>query len=259
MVIISPGASSTQFSGQADYFFRIVPTTDLMGALLARHIYTNRHIQLLSCIYDSRNQAYAEPLWQAVQKEFEALGGTSGQTFAFTSGASDLQALMMQVKTVNPEAILFIASGIDVALMAQYGQQQGIEVQLFSSSWAQSPELLQKGGQAVEGLELMVGYTPDMPYPPSQEFARRFEARYKRQSSLLASNGYESMLTLIEALEHTGGKTQGLPEALAAIQDLEGTYSSISFDQYGDVKRPMYMARVENGQFTIVSVVSPVE
>ncbi|MBD3309062.1 ABC transporter substrate-binding protein, partial [candidate division KSB3 bacterium] len=260
MVVISPGASSAQFSAQRDYFFRVVPTTDLMGALMARYMYTNQHIRNLGCIYDSRNQAYAEPLWQAIQNEFETLGGTIGQTFAFTSGASNLQTLMTRVKAVNPEAIFFIAAGIDVALMAQYGQQQGMEdVQLFSSPWAQSPELLEKGGQAVEGLELIAGYTPDIPYPPSLEFARRFETRYKRQPGLLASNGYESMLALTHALEHTSGKTQGLAEALTTLRNVEGAYSAISLDQYGDVKRPVYIARAEKGQFTIISVVSPAE
>lgn len=259
MVVISPGASSTQFSGQADYFFRVVPTTDLMGALFARYISVNRNIQRLHCIYDLRNQTYADPLWQAVQQEFEALGGAVGDTFTLTSGETDLQALMMQVKAVNPEAILFIASGIDVALMAQYVQQQDIEAQLFSSPWAQSPELLEKGGQAVEGLELIAGYTPDIPYPPSQEFARRFEARYQRQPGLLASNGYESMVTLIAALERTKGNARGLPEALATIHDVEGAYSAITLDHYGDVKRPVYIARVENGQFTIIRAVSPAE
>jgi len=93
--------------------------------------------------------------------------------FTFVSGETELKGLMTQIKITEPEAVVFIASPIDTALMVQYGRQQGLEAQFFSSSWAQTDELLAKGGQAVEGLELAAGYSPQNPYPPFERFVER--------------------------------------------------------------------------------------
>ncbi len=257
VVLLSPGASSEQFSGQVDYFFRVVPTTDLMGEALALHIYQNRDVRDLICVYDESNQAYADLLWQAVKVKFEALGGKTRPIFTFTPDVTALDALMTQVKAIEPAGVMFIASPVDTALMMQYGRQQGLQARLFSSPWAQSDALLEKGGKAIEGLELIAGYMPQIPYPPSQRFAEQFEERYGRPPGLLASNGYEAVLVLAYALRQTRGQAQGLPEALVTVKDLEGAYSPISLDEYGDVMRDVYIAVVKDRSFEIVDVISP--
>lgn len=259
VVLISPGASSNQFSGQKDYFFRVVSSTDILGEALAAHMYIVSGARHLTCIYDTQNRAYAEPLWQSIQNRFGALGGSTAQVFTFASGETDLQSLMAQVTATDPETVVFIASGVDTALMIQYGKQYGLEAQLFSSAWAQTNELLEKGGQAVNGLEMVAGYYPRDPSPAFQQFAARFEARYGRMPGLMASYAYEAVLMLAHALEQTEGKATGLPDALASIRDWPGVQGLISMDEYGDVRRDVYVAIVRDGQFEVSDVISPAE
>jgi len=257
VVLISPGASSSQFSGQKDYFFRVVSSTDTLGEALADHMYTARGTRHLTCIYDTNNRAYAEPLWQSIQDRFGALGGSIDQVFPFVSGETDLQSLMVQVTATDPETVVFIASGVDTALMVQYGAQHGLDAQLFSSAWAQTNELLEKGGQAVDGLEMIAGYHPHDTSPTFQQFSAQFEARYGHAPGLMASYGYEALLILAHALEQTKGKAAGLPEALATIRDWQGVQGRISMDKYGDVKREIYVAVVRDGQYEILDVIRP--
>jgi hypothetical protein len=47
-----------------------------------------------------------------------------------------------------------------------------------------------------------------------------------------------------------------LPEALVGIEGLEGVQGIISVDQYGDVKRDVYIAVVRNGRFEIIETIS---
>ena len=62
-------------------------------------------------------------------------------------------------------------------------------------------------------------YHPYHPLPAYQTFAGQFEARYNRQPGLGASHTYEAVLVLAEALKYTGGQAEGLPEALAQINN----------------------------------------
>jgi ABC-type branched-subunit amino acid transport system substrate-binding protein len=74
---------------------------------------------------------------------------------------------------------------------------------------------------------------------------------------MLASNGYEAVLVLEDALEQTAGQASGLPEALATINNLKGTQGVFSIDAYGDAEREIYIIQVKDGQFKLVNIISP--
>lgn len=259
VVLVSPTSSSTQFSAQDDYFFRVMPSNELMGQSLAIHIYTNRDVRQIVGIYDLSNRAFTETYWEAIRAEFERLGGDAETFYGFAPGETDLQDLMGQVKAVEPEAVVFIASPIDTALMIQYGRQQQMDSLLFSSTWAQTGELLEKGGKAVEGLELGGVYNPQDDSLAYQAFVQRFEARYHREPGLAASHSYEVVLVLAEALGQTGGRAAGLREALSSVRGLQGVQGIINIDEHGDVKRDVYILRVEEERFKLVSTIHPVD
>lgn len=255
IVLLSPTASSDQFTGKADYLFRVVSTTNARIKGLARYIYQTHQVRNLVIIYDEGNKAFSEPYWQGSKAAFEKLGGKADRTFPFTSGKTDLSALMNEIKATNPEAILFISSATDTALMMQYGRQLELKAKLFSSAWAQTNELLEKGGKAVEGLEMDAVYDAQSSYPSYQKFVTQFKSRYNRETTFPTSLGYEAVLVLAAALKQTNGQAGGLPEALIKIKDLEGAQGKISLDEFGDVQRDAYIVTVKDGQFKLVNTV----
>ncbi|MCG3210009.1 MAG: Leucine-, isoleucine-, valine-, threonine-, and alanine-binding protein [Anaerolineae bacterium] len=255
VVLLSPTSTSTDFSRQADYFFRVIPGNDFLGMALARHIYRNRSIKRIVGIYDLSNRSFAETQWQAVRAEFERLGGEAGPVFTFTSGETNLKQLMAQVAAVQPEGVVIVASAIDAALLAQYGRQQNLRSHLFSSSWAYTGELLEKGGQAVEGMDLGSFYNAQNPYPAFTPYLNRFTSLYQHNPDFPAAYAYESVLVLARALEQTGGSADGLPQALTQINNLAGIQGAISIDAFGDVNRDIYIVTVENGKFAVKATV----
>lgn len=257
VVLLSPTSSSTEFGKQADYFFRVMPSNRLFGEALAVHIYTDHDAHQLLGIYDLDNQSFTETFWHSIQTQFEALGGDAQQAVTFRSGQQDLKEVMAKVKAADPDSVVFIASAVDTALMAQYGRQIGLEADLFSSTWAQTEELLAKGGQAVEGMELSAVYNPQNPNPAFREFVERFETRYKRPPGLSAVYAYESVLVLAHALEQTGGRAAGLADTLTTIRGFEGAQGPISLDEYGDVIRDVYMVMIQGGEFQLIGTISP--
>jgi branched-chain amino acid transport system substrate-binding protein len=209
----------------------------------------------LTGIYELGNQAYAKTLWQTIQAEFETLGGDASQTFTFTSGETDLRHLMAQVTASRPEAVVFIAPSIDTALMIQYGRQQGLAAKLYSSGWAGTEVFLEKGGRAIEGVELVLTFSDQHSDPAFKKFVQRFKTHYGREPTFSAAYSYEAVLVLAQALEETNGQAEGLPDALKRIKKLEGLQGKISLDEYGDVNRDVYIAVVRNRQFEIIYAV----
>lgn len=258
VVLISPTATSVEFSGRDDYFFRVAPDTDWEGQALARHIY-QEGVRRVSGVYDLSNQVYSERVWQAIQTGFEALGGEVGPSFTFTSGQTDLRSLMSRLLVTRPEAVVLIASAVDAALLAQYLRGAGCPARLFATPWANTEELLAKGGRAVEALDLVSLYNAQNPFPAFQPFVQQFETRYRRTPAYGAAYAYEAVLVLVQALNQTQGRREGLREALKAVQDLEGVQGRISLDACGDVRRRVYIARVVNGQFRVIDTLEPAD
>ena len=257
LVLLSPTATSTEFSNRTDYLFRVLPDTDALGQTLGKYI-TTQNVRQITGIYDLGNQAYTESIWTAIQTEFVQSGGNVIRGFAFVSGKTDLRTLTENVLKTNPEAIVFVASAIDTALMAhQYIHTRGSDVRLFAVPWAQTNELLEKGGQAVEGIVLSSIFHPQNPYPNFQPFANQFKARYNREPEFGAAYAYESVLVLAHALKQTQGKANGLPQALTKINNLVGVQGPITINQYGDAHREVYIVEVKNGQFKVIDTILP--
>jgi branched-chain amino acid transport system substrate-binding protein len=256
ILLISPTSSSPQFNDQDDNFFRLMPSNIYDGIALARYIFHETPVRQIVGVYDIRNRAFAESMWNAIQSEFTALGGDARLDFTFTSGEDDLLELMKEVKLAEPEGIVFIATGVDTALMVQYGHQLEIPTQYFSSTWAQTSELIHKGGNAIEGLVLVAVYNPNNKDGAFLDFSQAFEERYQRPPGLSAPYSYESVLVLAKALEHTGGEKQGLRQEIKNIKGMEGVIGPITFNQHGDVLRDVYIVIVNDSRFETISTIS---
>lgn len=257
MVVINPVSASAEFSQQQDYFFRVVPGNDLLSRVLARYIIQHRQIRTITGIYDIGNRTFSETFWKLFQQEFERLGGSAREELTFVAGQTDLQQFAAQIQAAAPDAVLVIASPVDTAFLLQYLAKQGVRVPAFSSTWAQTNQLIEKGGNAAEGLEMVAVYHSLNPYPAFQPFVKRFVERFKREPTFHAAYGYEAMLVLAEALKHTQGQASGLPDALSSIRNFPGVQGTISIDAYGDVSRDVYIVRISNGQFQVVATIPP--
>lgn len=256
VVLISPTTSSPEFSGQDDYFFRVMQGNEGFGEALAQYIY-DQGIRELACIYDASNEAFAATYWEAAKDKFSALGGEILPAITFYSAEKpDLNAVITELAAEKPEAVLIIASGVDTALLAQYANLQGLDARLYGSSWAVTDELLQKGGAAIEGMVLNGLTNPQDSSEAYLSFQSQYVDRYGVEPGLGASHAYEAVIVLAEALRKTNGSTDGLREALTSISDFQGVNGKISIDQYGDVNREFYLVMVENGKFVTIASIS---
>ena len=143
-------------------------------------------------------------------------------------------------------------------MIAQQIRLKGWPVPLFAAPWAQGENLLQIGGKAVEGMEIIIPFDINNPSPALRAFKTRYQARFAHPPVFTAMYGYETMQMLAIALEKTGGKATGLPQTLLELGDFEGLTGPIRLDEYGDALRPLYIQRIHAGKFETIETLSPV-
>jgi branched-chain amino acid transport system substrate-binding protein len=168
------------------------------------------------------------------------------------STVSDYIPYVYGLRLSNPDAVLIIASPINAGIIAQQIRLQKWEVPLFAAPWARGEELIRNGGNAIEGLELIIASDSDATNPRLESFNSHYLARFAQEPGFTAIYGYEVVQVLVEALKRTSGQSDGLPEALASLSNVSTLTSSITINEYGDTIRPLFIQRVIDAVFVTI-------
>ncbi|MBN1303630.1 MAG: ABC transporter substrate-binding protein [Anaerolineales bacterium] len=250
MIYLSPMVSTPLLQGQKDNFFRVNPVNSYQSKSLARYAYVSLGLKRIAIIYDINNQAYTETYEEDFAEMFEAYGGEVVVEEGFaTLENPDFEPFLKKVKSRNVDGFLVVASSVDTASFAQQAYLRGFDEQILASNWAFTEDLIQNGGRAVDGILTITSHIEDNQTPVYQEFKTKFEEHFGRSPTFSAGYGYESIMVLAEALKKSNGHAEGLAEALLETEYYQGVHGSITLDQFGDVRRTMYIIIVQEGKF----------
>jgi branched-chain amino acid transport system substrate-binding protein len=258
IVLCSPTASTPELSSREDHFFRVVAANPKEGKILAKYLFEQRKKSRVAVIYESDNTAFTQSLLESFTAYYEALGGTIGSAISFSSSTqSDFAKIVEELKQSEPDGLLIIAAAIDVALIAQQVLLSEWELPLLATAWAQTEELIHKGGKAVEGIIIPLSYDPNNTSPSYKDFQARYEKRFGSAPTLYAGHAYDIVFLLEAALEKTNGKADGVAQALVEQAAFKGVGGTIAFDRYGEVERDWFLLSVKDGQFVTTGRLAP--
>lgn len=249
IVLLSPTVSSSLLSGRDDNFFRITATGDVWTASLARMCLA-QGFRRMAIVSDLSNAAFAIPLAEAFASSLTAAGGDAALDLRQDSTRQPSWAsAVFQVNAVRAQAVFASLSARDLALFARELRLSGSTIPIFSSMWAFTPEILQTGGHAVNGIVFAIGYDVDNPRPAFQDFTRRYRERFGYVPNFAACYGYEAAQTLALALRSSSGEAQDLIRALKALGQVDAVQGPLSFDAFGDVRRPYFLVAIRDQKF----------
>lgn len=245
MFMISAASASNEFSGIDDQFFRVhVANNEQRFNTFTRYIKNNNYKKIYG-IYDPGNITYTKDYLQNFEKSFILNGGESFIKYAKTD--ENLDDLVDEINSLNPELILICANSIDSARVVQYLKMKNIKTQIASSEWAMTPAFIENSGKYSEGIIFNIDYDENSKSQDFINFYTNYKEKYNIEPSLYASKGYELARVIIELLK-MGSQTE-LKKNLLIKKEFKGLQDTIIFDQYGDVVRKFNTFKVVNGKF----------
>lgn len=250
IVLISPTASSNDFSGIDDYFFRVIGPNDQQGRALAAEA-LKRGYRRAAVVCNVLNRSYTEAVYRGFKDTFEAGGGVVLPPGEITAQAGfNYENLLGSLLSAEPDLLLCAGSSFDLASLRQAMVKKGTLLPTFASMWARTPDLVVFGGRAVEGVILAEGATLSSTNPAELAFRTEYKRRYGEEPTFASLYSYESMRLLALALEKAK-KLDGpsLKAALQALGRFHGVVDLIELDRYGDTARPYSLTEVVDGVF----------
>ena len=172
----------------------------------------------------------------------------------FDREQSDYSVQLTKLISQHPDALYAAAGGTDLpAKIIKQARELGFQGQALSSPGTIAQAFIDAGGSAVEGAVSANVYAPSLDNATNKEFVQRFEAKYNRLPSAEAALGYDSVWSIVQAMEKAGNPDD--PKAVAAAYksgEWDTTRGPRKFDDTGRMINDTYIVKVDNGKIVAV-------
>jgi branched-chain amino acid transport system substrate-binding protein len=250
IIEISPSASHPDYSKIGNYIFRnntIISKEGAASVDIAVHDLGKKNIGIISIMTDWGTNTSGiikdlitdlnDPNIKVVAHE-EVMEGSDDYTPAITKlneAGADVVICCGMYNLVAPVAKQYKNINPDIAIVG------------FSNAYSQ--QLIQLGGEAIEGVCFPVIFFSESDDPDVKAYVDKFTQTYGSAPSALTSQAYDSVGVLLTAMKEAGTTdSEAVREKLNEI-NYKGVTGDIKFDEQGDVDKQFNKVTIKDGKF----------
>jgi len=237
---------------------RVCGRDDVQGPVGAEFMVKEMKAKNIFIVNDKT--AYGQGVAEAFRDKARELGAKVAG-FVGTEEKSNFQSLILQMKVHKPDLIYFGGIYDQGGLLVKQMREKGIAGMFMGPDGLDSSEFARIAQDGAKGVYYTSVAGPVEDFPAAAEFARTFEARFKKKPESFALYAYDSAKVIIEAIQSVtrdnGGKTPSREEVCKAVRKVscKGITGLIEFDDKGDRKLSnYYVILLKEGTFPGKSV-----
>ena len=256
---ITPSATNPLVIRDKDHVFRACFDDLFQSQEAARQARIAMDAGTAAVVVDIAQADYSVELGNLFLKAFREMGGEVLVTTYIQTGDRDFTRQLSEVKALKPDIIYMPNYYTENALLAREISALGMKVPILMADGAHVAELLEIGGEAVEGAYLTSHFSLEtVTSSLGRKYVVTFKNEYHRQTDGFAALGADAYFLLIEAIRRAKS-TQGakIRAALSETQNFQGITGTITINENGETRKSLIVNRVKNGTFTYVTTANP--
>jgi branched-chain amino acid transport system substrate-binding protein len=225
-------------------------TDAFQGEGLAKYSVSTLGKQKIAIMYDSSD--YGRGLADAFESGVTGTGGTIVGKQQYATGDTDFKSQLTKLKAAGPDLLFLSGYYPEGSKIAQQARELGMDVQMLGSDGYASDELPKLGGAAVEGMLVSTFFDYSNSDPAIQKFVEAYKAANDGANpDWFAANSYDVIMLAAQAATNAGSNDRtALNDALGSIGTYQGISGPITFDENGDVVKPLTIVIVQDGALT---------
>lgn len=251
ILTISPTTTSQTMADREDLFIKFSPNADQYGEMIGKDLIEAGTRKLL-VIDDTGNPVFCKSFISGIEKALQDTDGKDTVRLSFdSSNQPSFRELASRGLALEAEAVVFCSSSIDTAVLSQHLKLGDPGLDLYSAEWAVSANLLENGGEFVEGLSFYSVMNHSDDSETFNVFRDRYRQRFGIVPNLAAMNYYETVNVLSEALSQDCSVTEpsALLETIVTTGMFQGVQRGFHFDKEGDAVVPLMKHLIKEGKF----------
>ncbi len=246
-----------------EYYFRVCFIDSFQGVVMANYAYNEAGAEKIAIIQEISND-YSVALSQIFQNEFIELTGDENAIVSvsnYNTGDQDFTAQLTSIKELGADAIFAPGNFTESALLMKQAKELGIDIPFLGADTWETPEVIDIGGDAVEGAVFSTFFDSAVPLTDETTvFLDAYKAKYgeDKEPAAVTALAYDAYILALDAIERAGS-TEGpaIRDALAATENFPGAAGIVTLDENGDAVKSAIIKTIENGEFTYKSTVEP--
>ena len=254
IVLLSPGSSSPKITDSGTFIFRNCVSDIYEGNEMAKFTNQNLKLKTLGILYI--NNDFGVGLKDVFTKTITDLGGSVKCAEAYEQGSTDFKTQLTRIKSCSPDAV-YLVGYQEMAQIFKQARELGLNKQLLATTMLNDQSLVDKMGPKVADGTIFAAweYSPDSSNPRISSFVQRFKSfSGGMDPDVFAANTYDAVFILNNAIKQAFEKTgnynpTSIKDALYN-QSFDGVTGKTSFDQNGDVLKPIVIMTIKDGKIT---------
>jgi branched-chain amino acid transport system substrate-binding protein len=258
--MVSPTATNPLVTQNKQYVFRVCFLDSFQGEAAARFAFQNLKARRAAVLTD-KSQDYCVGLAEFFKKGFNKMGGKIVAESFCQSGDQDFSAQLSTIQAAKPEVLFIPNYYTEDALIARQAKELGLNVPIFGSDGAQTPELIQIGGPAVEGIHFIGHFhARGASTPLAKEFIKNFTRKYPKEKDITAFHalGADAYFVLLEAMERAKSVAgEKIRQELVKTKKFQAVSGVMDIGPDGNAVKSAVILTVKNGEFAYLTTLNP--
>lgn len=250
IIEISPSSSHPDYSGIGDLIFRnntVIDKEARASLDIAVNDLGRKNIGIISIKTD-----WGVSTAKIVKDLIGDMSDTGAKVVAHEEvieGSDDYRPAITKLNEAGADVVICVGMYNLVAPVAKQYREINPDIDIVGFSNSYSHQLIELGGEAVEGVAFPVIFFSESNDENIQKFVNDFKDRFGAEPSALTAQAYDSAGIFFEAVKEAGLDVQKIREAISNMT-YEGVTGTTKFDEIGDVHKEFTKVVIKDGKFT---------
>ena len=235
IVQISPSSTNPGYTQQGfKTTYRVVATDAQQGPALANYATKVLGAKRIAIVDDST--VYGKGLADEFAKTVQASGAKIVAREATNDRATEFQAVLRKIKSVQPDVIMFGGMDATGGPFAKQAAALGIRAKILGGDGVCTDKVGELAGTAVQNLVCSEAGLALSKMDKGADFEQKYVDRFHTPVQIYAPFTYDAVYVIVDAMKRANSIEA--PKVLAAMPstDYNGVIGHIAFDDKGDLK-----------------------
>jgi branched-chain amino acid transport system substrate-binding protein len=255
--LVTPASTSPKVTEVGDAVFRVCFVDSFQGEVIATFARRRLGLKRAALLVDAQ-APYSVGLADYFSRTFRALGGEIVASQKYSGSATDFRAQLTAIRAAGPDALFLPGYYVAAGLVARQSRELGLRATLLGGDGFEAPQLLEIGGEALDGTYYATHFATENTDQASRAFVAAYRARYGTAPNGLAALTFDSVRLVADAVARAGTTDRAaLRRSLAATRDFPGVTGRTTINARRDADKDAAIIAVRNGRLVFVETVRP--
>jgi branched-chain amino acid transport system substrate-binding protein len=244
----APVASAPGITEQGnEYVFRMNASDLGQARGVTEYAVEEAGVEKVAVLY--QNDDYGTQALPVIRETAEDSGADVVAEVAIAPGGTDFSSEVLKAKEAGADGLIVWSYYAEASVVAQAAKRLAYQPQLFGGGASMYPQLIELGGESVEGFVSVTPYAITEETEKQKAFLESYRAAYDADPDPSVAMTFDILMLIAAAVEEGNVTGPDIREYVSQIKDFEGVTATFSAMPNGDMDRGFVFVQVQDGKW----------